>query len=343
MDSRFTPREIKELMQYATPEEKVLLEEYIDGYIREEAPIFVPQSGPQRAVFESDADVIGVGGSAGGGKTAIICGLALTKHTKSLIIRRESVQLRSIKDTLISMVGSTKGLNEQLGIWKNPVPGKSIEFGYLDSPGDEENYRGRDHDLLALDEVTELKEDQVRFIQAWVRTVIPGQQCTVIMSFNPPRKREGMWVIKYFAPWLDVNHPNPALPGEKRWFAIIDGQDVEVSDNRPFILGEDENEFIYDFNPNEYSSIDIIKPESRVFIPARVTDNVFLDDRYIRKLQALPEPLRSQMLRGDFQYEFDDDPMQVIPAQWVEEAMARWELPRNSRFRPDSPGSREHS
>jgi hypothetical protein len=42
------------------------------------------------------------------------------------------------------------------------------------------------------------------------------------------------------------------------------------------------------------------------------------------QLQALPEPLRSQMLLGDFEAGMEDDPWQVIPTQWVEQAMARW-------------------
>lgn len=48
---------------------------------------------------------------------------------------------------------------------------------------------------------------------------------------------------------------------------------------------------------------------------------------YMSALQALPEPLRSQMLNGDFQAGIEDDPFQVIPTKWVEEAMSRWTKP----------------
>ena len=41
-------------------------------------------------------------------------------------------------------------------------------------------------------------------------------------------------------------------------------------------------------------------------------------------LQALPEPLRSQMLRGDFQAGTEDDEWQVIPTAWIDAAMDRW-------------------
>jgi hypothetical protein len=65
--------------------------------------------------------------------------------------------------------------------------------------------------------------------------------------------------------------------------------------------------------------------ESRTFIPSRVTDNPYLmSTGYQRTLMALPEPLRSQMLYGDFSAGKEDNPYQVIPSQWVDEAMARW-------------------
>jgi hypothetical protein len=38
----------------------------------------------------------------------------------------------------------------------------------------------------------------------------------------------------------------------------------------------------------------------------------------------VPEPLRSQMLYGDFQAGISDDPWQVIPTAWVDAAQARW-------------------
>jgi hypothetical protein len=41
-------------------------------------------------------------------------------------------------------------------------------------------------------------------------------------------------------------------------------------------------------------------------------------------LQALPEPLRSQMLLGDFHAGMGDDPYQIIPTAWVRDAMKRW-------------------
>lgn len=41
-------------------------------------------------------------------------------------------------------------------------------------------------------------------------------------------------------------------------------------------------------------------------------------------LQSLPEPLRSQMLYGDFLAGVEDDAWQVIPTNWVTAAQERW-------------------
>jgi hypothetical protein len=69
---------------------------------------------------------------------------------------------------------------------------------------------------------------------------------------------------------------------------------------------------------------------SRTFIPSRVSDNPYLmGTGYMTQLQSLPEPLRSQMLYGDFKAGVQDDPWQVIPTAWVEAAMrAGSALPR---------------
>ena len=45
---------------------------------------------------------------------------------------------------------------------------------------------------------------------------------------------------------------------------------------------------------------------------------------YLATLQALPEPLRSQMLHGDFAAGQEDAANQVIPTAWVAAAQARW-------------------
>ena len=291
-----------------TREEKLELIALLEEKERRQS-VWKPLPGPQTLAFESTADIVGYGGAAGGGKTDLACGKALRKHKHIMILRREVTQLTGVIDRLTELLGTRDGYNGQQKIWR--LKGRQIEFGSLPHLGDERKYQGRPHDLLVFDEAANFLESQVRFLLGWLRTTIPGQHCQALFTFNPPTSAEGQWVRSFFAPWIDRNHPNPAQPGELRYFATIDGKDVEVETGEPFQHGSE-----------------TIKPLSRTFIPSRVTDNPYLmATGYMSALQALPEPLRSQMLNGDFEAGIEDDPYQVIPTKWIEDAMARWTKP----------------
>ena len=77
-----------------------------------------------------------------------------------------------------------------------------IEFGGLDNLGDEKRWQGRAHDFKALDEATEIRESQARFVMGWNRSSDPTIKSKCLMTFNPPTTAEGRWVIDYFAPWI---------------------------------------------------------------------------------------------------------------------------------------------
>lgn len=293
------------LLTYLTPKELAEL----DGLLANDPAPWRPLPGPQSLAYYSTADVIGYGGAAGGGKTDLACGKALTQHQKVLVLRREATQLTGIIDRFTELLGSRNGYNGAERIWRRP--GLQIEFGSTPNPDDWNKYQGRPHDLLVFDEAANFLEGQVRALLGWLRSVDPAQRCQALMTFNPPTSAEGRWVIEFFAPWLDPKHPKPAAPGELRWFAMLDGEEVEVASGDAFEHGGD-----------------LIKPMSRTFIPSRISDNPYLmGTGYMATLQALPEPLRSQMLRGDFQAGIEDDAFQVIPTAWVEAAQARWVRP----------------
>lgn len=211
---------------------------------------------------------------------------------------------------------------------------QKIEFCSMPNPGDEKKYQGRPKDLLVLDEVTNIPEARVRFVKGWVRTSTPGQRCRVLMTFNPPTAPEERWVIDFFGPWLSKRHPlYPTAPGALRYVYVDPdtGKDVWITDDdgRQFVLVDGER--VYTFDPLDYRPEDIVTPESRTFIPSRITDNPFLvSTGYMAQLQALPEPLRSQMLYGDFEAGVQDDAFQVIPTAWIQAAMDRWR-PRSPR------------
>lgn len=297
--------------------------------------IFFPTPGPQYMAFTSEADVIGYGGAAGGGKTYLVSGFALTEHKRSVIFRQNKNQTRKFVQDFGEMIGNSNGYSSQNSEWK--YDGRLIEFGGLEDPKDYEKWQGRDHDLKAYDEATQMREFDVRYTMGWNRSADPAQRCRTLLTFNPPTTAEGRWVIRFFAPWLDRTHPNPAKDGEIRWFTTVgDNQDYECPGPEPFVVKPIDGVLtpVYDFDPADYTEEDIIRPKSRTFITARVTDNpYYMATGYIQQLQMLPEPLRSQMLKGDFMAGIEDSENQLIPTLWVEAAFERYrQLTANPGF-----------
>jgi len=327
-----TPSEWESLLAVMSDEDRAEVMAILEADLQH--VIWRSQVGRQSEAADSEAYIVGYGGAAGGGKSDLIAGLALTEHQRSCVFRREKTQTEGIIQRLTEILGTTNGYNSQKSIWR--VDNRIIEFAGLDNPTDHQKWQGRPHDFKAYDEVTEQREFQVRFTMGWTRSNDPKQRCRNLLTFNPPTTSEGRWVIEYFAPWLDDKHPNPAKPGEIRWFTTLRGKDIECQTADPFVLFKGEP--VYDFDPAEFSPEKIITPRSRTFVPSRVTDNYFyVRSGYIQTLQSLPEPLRSQMLEGDFNAGVEDDPWQVIPTAWIDAAMARWK-PREAKGEMDSMG-----
>lgn len=270
---------------------------------------------PQQQAYDSRADILLYGGSAGGGKTDLLIGTALTRHKRSILFRREHKQLAGLEERIHAIRRTRDGYNGQDKRFILPG-GRLIRLGGMQHAGDEQGYQGHPFDLYGFDELTQFLEAQFRYVTTWNRSVDPRQRCRVIAATNPPSSAEGEWVIRFWAPWLDDQYPRPALPGELRWFiSDSEGNDTEVEGPEPLTVDGE-----------------VIMPRSRSFIPSSIEDNPFLmATGYKATLQALPEPLRSQMLRGDFMAGREDDPWQVIPTAWVNEAQARWtpERPRS--------------
>jgi hypothetical protein len=297
--------DLRDLLKYLEPDER---KDFARCWQRLRVPAWVPLAGPQTLAYYTDADVTGFGGAGGGGKTDLALGLAVTSHRRSIIFRREAKQLRAIVDRAQEILGGAGRFNATSGIWRGLPGGRQIEFGGCKDPGDVQAYRGRPHDFLAIDEADQFTQPMFRFLTGWLRTTTPGQRCRVLLTFNPPSTQDGEWLLSFFAPWLDRQHPRPAKPCELRWYAMVDGKEVEREDGRPFTHNGEE-----------------IRPKSRTFIPAKLVDNPYLlRTGYAATLQALPEPLRSQLLHGDFTVGREDDAWQTIPTEWVRAAQARW-------------------
>lgn len=320
------PADVAELLPYLTEEERAELDTLVANDLADK--VWRPLPGPQAMAWASTADVIGFGGAAGGGKTDLACGKATCgDHEKIAIFRREGTELTAIVDRLQELFGNRDGYNGQERIWRRED--RQVELCSVPNPGDERKYQGRPKDLLVLDEASNLLESQVRFLMGWVRSTKPGQRSQTLMTFNPPTNAEGRWVIKFFAPWIDKKFAGKrAAPGEVRHVGVVPSEngvsrDIWVEDGRQFVIKD--GAVCYDFKPADYTPEEIVTPQTRTFIPSRISDNPYLSGTgYLTVLQSMPEPLRSQMLFGDFEAGMEDSIWQVIPTAWVEAAMLRW-------------------
>ena len=272
-----------------------------------------PRNKPQVEAYYSPANVLLYGGAAGGGKTDLIVGLAATKHENSVIFRRQSIDLRGIEARIKAILGSP-GWNGQKNYMQRP--GLMIELGHLGSPGDEEDWQGRPHDLIAFDEGTQLDGARCRFVMGWLRaakkpdgTIIRKR---VVIATNPPMGGEGDWVIEMFGPWINPLHPlyGTVKPGELLWaVTAADGTTVWVDGPGEYqIEGEDIT----------------LEALSYTFIPSLLKDNPYLAGTgYEKQIMQLSEPWRTKLLKGDFMAGREDHAQQVIPGHWIELANER--------------------
>jgi len=272
--------------------------------------VWVPNPGPQTEAYDSLADEVFYGGQAGGGKTDLGLGLALTRHKRSLLLRRTNKEANGLVDRMQEMLGTRDGWGSQSGVWRRPN-NVIIGIGGCQVETDKQKYKGIPRDFYFFDEVSDFEESQYTFITAWNRTTEKGQRCRILAAGNPPTRPEGLWVIKRWGAWLDPQHPNPAKPGELRWYTTgADGEEIEVDGRGPhWIQGRQ------------------VFARSRTYIPAQLSDNPDLTETsdYQAALDALPPELRDAYRDGDFTTALRDDPMQLIPTDWVAQAQRRWQ------------------
>lgn len=311
--------ELIELLEYLTPQER----DELDWLLTTEEPVWRPFPGPQQRAYECAADVIGYGGAAGGGKTDLALGKAFTQFYKTIVYRREYPQFKDfiprgdeIQD------GRCKFVYGEKRYWQTS-DGRRVEIGSVQYESDVQDYKGRPHDFVVIDEAADFTEYMFRFLTGWLRTDRPEIKPQVLLTFNPPSTPEGEWIIQYFAPWLDDGHANPAEPGEIRWFIRAkDDKDIEVSGPDPV-----------EIDGETYT------PQSRTFFRALVEDNpVYMATGYDKQLESLPEPLRSQLRWGDFTVSTDDDIWQVIPTAWILAAENRYLKGQRPAIKPRAVG-----
>lgn len=287
---------------------------------------WIPNPGPQTDAYDCLADQLLYGGEAGGGKTDLVLGLASQEHSRSLLLRRINKDVSWLVDRLAEIIGTRQGYNGQDDRWTLP-DGRVIDFSGCQHPGDEQRNKGRPKDLIGFDEASDFLEQQVEFILGWLRSTKPGQRCRAVFATNPPTSVEGEWIVRWFAPWVDPQHPLYPYPMGKLLYTCRGPADEWLWFEEPQVLHID-GMSIRDATEEEAAdpkNLKVRRTISRTFIRSGLGDNPDLArTNYKTQLQMLPEELRKRYERGDFTAGANDDEFQVIPTEWIRAAQDRW-------------------
>jgi len=243
--------------------------------------------------------------------THLELGWGINEAQTGIIFRRELTQTDGLEAEGKKIIGNAARWNGQDHEW-TWSSGKTLKLAGMRDADSWMAHAGRERDYLGFDEAGEFLEIQVAAMLAWLRSAT-GNRTRMILGSNPPRTADGLWLIDWFAPWLDEAFDRPAEPGELRWAIYVSQPDG--TGRTVWVEGPGE----YEIDGEKYIAM------SRTFIPASLEDNPYRNNaEYRAKLQSLPEPLRSQLLYGDFQAGLSDQPNQVIPTEWVRVAQKRW-------------------
>ncbi len=214
---------------------------------------------------------------------------------------------------------------------EQPVRVASFHVDYIGSRSlidltvDDANHYITQHGFInrnCFDEITQFTKSQYKYLTLWLRSTDPKQRTRVIATGNPPDSPGGLWVIEYWAPWLDRNHHDPAEPGELRWpVPVEEGSDKEVF----FRTIEAAMEHVSQFKkpPVDHEG-KLLPPRSRTFVPGKLEENPeYVKSGYQSVLAYTSKDLQG-LAAGDFKAGLKDHPNQTIPSSWIDGAQQRW-------------------
>lgn len=248
---------------------------------------WIPNRGPQERFLRSTVFEVGYGGSAGGGKTEsllidaikpIVHGKELGTAWTALLLRRSFPELQGKiiprSQELYPKLGGR--YNETQKTWRFPS-GERVIFGHMQYEKDKYNYQGGEYQWVGFDEAQLFSATQYNYLFSRTRSS-QGVRCHIRFSCNP--NGTSSWIFKRFEPWVNPNHPNPARPGEVRYYKPVGAEDEagEMETTRDDPMGI-----------------------PRTFIPSRLIDNPYLlKTDYARNLNILTPIERKRLAEGDW-------------------------------------------
>ena len=249
------------------------------------------------------------GGAAGGGKSHSLRWDAITfclqnPGCDAYLFRRTRGELmdnhiRKIKMEIPEELG-TYNSKEDRFVFKN---GSGINFCYCEREDDVRRYQGAEMHWLGIDEASHLSEFQITYLRGRVR----------LGSWSPAQDNDRLPRI--------VLASNPGGPGHQF-----------LKDT--FIVPSEPMTYFYDASMAD-DKIEGDRGWKSIFIPARMTDNKFIESGYAGQFKSLPPEMARALTEGDWdavvgaalhnlsrdRHEIRDF---VVPAHWTKFMVIDW-------------------
>lgn len=177
-------------------------------FLQPKEPLFCPEepSMTQKVFLRTYSLEALFGGSAGGGKSSALLMAALqyvdVPNYSAIIFRRTYADLAlpgAIMDRFINWVAPHEDVRWNANNYTAVFPsGARISFGYLNNQQDYLRYKGAEFQFVGMDEVTEIRENDYRYLFSRLRRPVSGPLSQVPLRMRSACNPAPNWVRQRF-------------------------------------------------------------------------------------------------------------------------------------------------
>lgn len=254
-----------------------------------------PASEKQAMVLQNEANILVVGGAAGGGKSYVSLMLALKyihdPNTRAVYFRRTTGQVSgqgglydSSKEIFLGLPPSHKPQYKDSKLECRFPSGAHIKFSHMELERNKLDWQGLQLSLVVFDETAHFTWTQIEYLMSRLRSSA-SYDSRMILTMNPDPDHKVAELIRW---WLDdEGYPREDRCGVIRWFIRRDGD---------FIWGDSSEEL-----KEKYG--DECLPVSFSFIGMTITDNPPLiksNPGYLAMLEGLNPVDKARLRYGNW-------------------------------------------